>query len=51
MTTHEHDGHAPAHGGDRSATAMGIGLWALVLAGLTYGVVNTLSKVVDLFSG
>jgi hypothetical protein len=26
-------------------------LWVLVLAALTYGVVNTISQVVDLFSG
>ena len=28
----------------------GIALWFLVLAALRYGVVNTLDKVVDLFS-
>jgi len=26
-------------------------LWALVAAGLAYGIVNTISQVVDLFSG
>jgi hypothetical protein len=36
---------------DRGAEVRGIGLWLIVLAGLLYGVVNTASQVVDLFSG
>ncbi len=34
----------------RFAEARAIALWILVLAGLAYGVVMTLSKVVDLFA-
>jgi hypothetical protein len=41
------DGGAEARGA--AATAMF--LWVLVLAGLAYGLVNTLRTVVDLFSG
>jgi hypothetical protein len=33
-----------------SDSARGIALWILVLAALTYGVVNTMSSVVDLFA-
>jgi hypothetical protein len=33
-----------------SDSARGIALWFLVLAALAYGVVNTLSSVVDLFA-
>jgi hypothetical protein len=33
-----------------SDSARGIALWFLVLAALLYGVVNTLSSVVDLFA-
>jgi hypothetical protein len=33
-----------------SESARGIALWCLVIAALTYGVVNTLSSVVDLFA-
>jgi hypothetical protein len=36
---------------DRGAEVRGIALWLIVLAGLLYGVVNTASQVVDLFSG
>jgi hypothetical protein len=35
----------------RWAEARALALWGLVLAGLAYGVVNTMAKVVDLFSG
>ena len=35
----------------RWAETRAIALWVLVLAGLTYGIVNTMAKVVDLFSG
>jgi hypothetical protein len=35
----------------RFAEARAIALWILVLAGLTYGVVMTIDKVVDLFGG
>jgi len=33
-----------------SDTFRGIALWFIVLAALTYGIVNTLSKVADLFA-
>jgi hypothetical protein len=33
-----------------SDTFRGYALWLIVLAALTYGVVNTLAKVVDLFA-
>ena len=33
-----------------SDSARGIALWFLVIAALLYGVVNTLSAVVDLFA-
>lgn len=35
---------------DRLAAPLAMLLWVLVLAGLTYGVLSTLSKVVALFS-
>jgi hypothetical protein len=41
------DGGADAKG----AAATAIFLWAVVLAGLAYGLINTLRTVVDLFSG
>jgi hypothetical protein len=35
----------------RGAEARGLALWLIVIGGLLYGVVNTASQVVDLFSG
>ena len=35
---------------DRHAVPVAAGLWVLVLVALTYGVVQTLTKVVALFS-
>ncbi|MDQ1599849.1 MAG: hypothetical protein QOD68_1323 [Actinomycetota bacterium] len=35
---------------DRLAAPLAILLWVVVLAALTYGVVSTLQKVVELFS-
>ena len=43
----ERDTSTSAHG----AAVRGVALWAIVSAGLLYGVVNTASQVVDLFSG
>ena len=39
------------HDSIRLAEARAMALWVVVLAGLTYGIVNTISKVVDLFGG
>ena len=39
---------AAAHKG---AAAPAIFLWGVVAAGLTYGVVNTIKSVIDLFAG
>jgi hypothetical protein len=39
------------HDSIRFAEARAMALWVIVLAGLTYGIVNTISKVVDLFGG
>jgi hypothetical protein len=39
------------HESMRWAETRAVALWVLVLAGLTYGIVNTIAKVVDLFSG
>jgi hypothetical protein len=36
---------------ERSWVMRARALWAVVLAGLGYGVVNTVAKVIDLFSG
>jgi hypothetical protein len=33
-----------------SDSARGIALWLIVIAALLYGVVNTMTKVVDLFA-
>jgi hypothetical protein len=33
------------------AAVRGVALWVIVGAGLLYGIVNTASQVVDLFSG
>ena len=33
-----------------SDTARGVALWFLVIAALLYGVVNTMTKVVELFA-
>jgi hypothetical protein len=35
---------------DRLAAPLAILLWIVVLVGLTYGIVSTLQKVVELFS-
>ncbi|MEA2248791.1 MAG: hypothetical protein QOH46_3320 [Solirubrobacteraceae bacterium] len=35
----------------KGAAATAIFLWIVVLAGLAYGLINTLRTVVDLFSG
>jgi hypothetical protein len=35
----------------RGEELRGIALWFIVLAGLLYGVINTATKVVDLFGG
>jgi hypothetical protein len=35
---------------DRITVPLAIFLWIVVLAGLAYGVISTLQKVVDLFS-
>jgi hypothetical protein len=49
MNTPRTDG---AHPGDAKATAtLAIFLWAVVIAGLAYGLINTFRTVVDLFSG
>jgi hypothetical protein len=39
------------HASDKGAAASAIFLWAAVAAGLTYGVVNTIKSVIDLFAG
>ena len=41
-----HD-HAP----DKGAATSAIFLWAVVAAGLAYGVFNTVRSVIDLFTG
>jgi hypothetical protein len=46
MTMHGHD----AAGAKGSAT-LAIFLWVVVVCALAYGLINTLSKVVDLFTG
>ena len=35
----------------KASASAAIFLWAAVAAGLTYGVVNTIKSVIDLFSG
>ena len=35
----------------RFAETRAMALWAVVLCGLAYGIVNTITKVVDLFGG
>jgi hypothetical protein len=46
MTMHGHDG-ADAKG----SVALAIFLWVAVVCALAYGLFNTLTKVVDLFTG
>jgi hypothetical protein len=35
----------------RWAETRAVALWVLVAVGLTYGIINTITKVVDLFGG
>jgi hypothetical protein len=39
------------HASDKAATTSAIFLWAVVTAGLAYGVINTVRSVIDLFTG
>ena len=39
------------HDSIRFAEARAMALWVIVIGGLAYGIVNTFSAVVDLFSG
>jgi hypothetical protein len=41
-----HDDASP-----KTAATAAMFLWAVVAAGLTYGVVNTIKSVIDLFTG
>jgi hypothetical protein len=36
---------------DKGTAGMAIVLWAIVVVGLLYGIVNTAGNVVDLFTG
>jgi hypothetical protein len=47
MTMHGQDGAAGAKG----SAALAIFLWVVVVCALAYGLINTFSKVVDLFTG
>jgi hypothetical protein len=46
-----HDGGRAEQGGDKSAAMMAMFLWVVVLAGLAYGLFNTLKTAADLFAG
>jgi hypothetical protein len=43
--------HGDGAGEAKGAAAMAIFLWAVVIVGLAYGLINTFRTVVDLFSG
>jgi hypothetical protein len=42
---------SPHHHSERGLELRAILLWIIVLAGLLYGVINTFTKVIDLFAG
>jgi hypothetical protein len=46
MTMHEHDA-----AGAKGSVALAIFLWVAVVCALAYGLINTFTKVVDLFTG
>jgi len=48
MTMHGRDADAP---GASSAATLAIFLWVVVTLALVYGLYNTFTKVVDLFTG
>jgi hypothetical protein len=48
MAMHNHDDGAA---GTKGAATTAIFLWVVVICALAYGLINTLTKVADLFAG
>jgi len=51
MTTNAPRGEGAGTGDAKATATLAIFLWAVVLVGLAYGLINTFRTVVDLFSG